>query len=137
MIGLFKKHLANISKGDVLNIDTIRTIVTECEVIVHRRPITAILTDSRDIEALTPMHFLAPAADHTSGFWTAFRKDYLSLLHHRAKWRKTKDDLKENDIVVMVEEPMETRENHDTIPIRPSCTKNGGQTIRWKSIRSR
>ena len=61
---MFKKQFANISKGDVLNIDTLRTIVIECEAIINRRPITTVSTDSRDIEALTPMHFLAPAADH-------------------------------------------------------------------------
>ena len=39
-----------------------------------------------------------------NGFWTAFKKDYLSLLHHRAKWRTTKEDLKVDDIVVMVDD---------------------------------
>ena len=93
---------------------------------------THISTDSKDIGALTPNHFLSPAAaaaseealvdfiltpggdelrttwkraiSRVNGFWNSFRKDYLTLLHQRPKWTKTKRDLKASDLVIVVDE---------------------------------
>ena len=130
-MGLFKRHLAGVSKGDVLHYDTFNTIVVEIEGILNRRPLTQISTDSKDTEALTPNHFLAPATASAStepvvnstaveaeaarsswkraqsrinAFWKVFRTEYLSLLHSRCKWRKSKEDLKEGDLVLLVDE---------------------------------
>ena len=134
MVGLFKKTLAGISKGDVLHYDTFTTAVTEAEGILNRRPLTHISTDSRDMEALTPNHLLCPsvmllkqqpevlAADETAegarnswrraqsrinSFWKAFKRDYLSLLHSRPKWRKSSENLKINDLVILVDDSSE------------------------------
>ena len=131
VVGLFKKQLAGVSKGDVLHYDTFNTIIVEIEGILNRRPLTQISTDSRDTEALTPNHFLAPATASAStepvvnstaaeaetarsswkraqsrinAFWKVFKTEYLSLLHSRCKWRKSKEDLKEGDLVLLVDE---------------------------------
>ena len=39
-----------------------------------------------------------------NAFWKGWRRDYLSLLHDRSKWRRTKDDLKSGDVVILVDE---------------------------------
>ena len=134
VVGLFKKTLAGISKGDVMHFDAFVTAVTEAEGILNRRPLTHIFTDSRDMEALTPNHLLCPATIHLqhqpevrtadddasgvrnswkraqsriNSFWKDFRRDYLSLLHSRPKWRKTSENLKIDDLVILVDDSSE------------------------------
>ena len=135
IIGLFKKHLTAALLGDAPRFDTFATVVTEIESIMNRRPLTQISTDSRDGKALTPMDLLCPAsssadrrifvgaanADVLNGvryswkqaqcrvnqFWKAFKRDYLSLLHSRSKWRSSKENLKKDDMVILVDETVE------------------------------
>ena len=134
VVGLFKKTLSGISKGDVLHFDTFATAVTEAEGILNRRPLTHLSTDSRDMEALTPNHLLCPSIIHlrdqpeveaskdaaenarsswqraqsrVNSFWREFRRDYLSLLHSRPKWRKTSENLKIDDLVIIVDDAVE------------------------------
>ena len=40
-------------------------------------------------------------------FWKAFKRDYLSLLHSRPKWRKTKENLKNGDLVILVDDTVD------------------------------
>ena len=135
MVGLFKKHLATTLSGDAMNVDTFNTVIVEIEAILNRRPLTILSSDSRDMEPLTPAKILYPATfrnihpttiptneelkddltttwkraqSRVNSFWKAWRRDYLSLLHDRKKWTKTKDDLKKDDIVILVDESKET-----------------------------
>ena len=135
IIGLFKKHLTSALLGDTPKYDTFTTTVAEIEAIMNRRPLTQISTDSKDNHAITPMDLLCPAtsskdrrifigaanADAIKGvrnswrqaqsrvnqFWKAFKRDYLSLLHSRSKWRSSKENLKKDDIVILVDETVE------------------------------
>ena len=135
IIGLFKKHLSAALLGDAPKYDTFTTTVTEIEAIMNRRPLTQISTDSKDSKAITPMDLLCPASatsdrrifvgaantDAVNGvrnswkqaqsrvnqFWKAFKRDYLSLLHSRSKWRSSKENLKKDDIVILVDETVE------------------------------
>ena len=135
MNGLFKKHLTAALLGDTPKFDTFATTVTEIEAIMNRRPITQISTDSRDTKAITPMDLLCPATStsdrkifvgaantgavhglrnswkqaqsRVNQFWKAFKRDYLSLLHSRSKWRKSAVNLKKDDIVILVDETIE------------------------------
>ena len=131
VVGLFKRTLSGISKGDVLHYDTFATAVVEAEGILNRRPLTHISTDSKDMEALTPTHLLSPSTIHltdqpevraskdaaegarnswqraqsrVNAFWKDFKRDYLSLLHSRSKWRKTNENLKVDDLVILVDD---------------------------------
>ena len=83
------------------------------------------------MEALTPNHILCPATSTTaveglvntiadkeedlrsswrkavsrvSGFWKAFKNDYLQLLHNRQKWTKSRMNLKKGDLVIIVDD---------------------------------
>ena len=131
VVGLFKKHLANIVSGHTLQFDTFNTIVVEVEGILNRRPLTQISTDSKDSEALTPNHILCPASvghaterlvdavdtkgddirsswkkavARINGFWKAFKSEYLQLLHHRQKWTQSRMNLKKGDLVIIVDD---------------------------------
>ena len=132
VVGLFKKHLAAIEKDDSLHIETFTTVITEIEAIVNRRPLTAISTDSRDTEAITPAHILYPATiahsstrtfpysitteaekmryswkraqARISAFRKSFRGEYLTMLHNRPKWQKTMRNLAVGDIVIITDE---------------------------------
>ena len=109
----------------------------EIEGILNRRPLTILSTDSRDLEPLSPAHILHPATfkatdpatfpvdnemaeelssawkraqSRVNAFWKAWKRDYLSLLHNRKKWTKTRDDLKVGDVVILVDESVSRSE---------------------------
>ena len=132
VVGLFKRHIAAQSILDPLHIDTLSTLIVEIESIINRRPLTAISTDPRDCEPLTPAHFLYPSVvAHSSAtivptasldvseghraswrrvqarvnsFWNVWKKEYISTLHERKKWTTTKRDLQVDDLVILVDE---------------------------------
>ena len=132
IIGLFKKHLKVVCNGDPLHVDVLNTVIVEIEGIVNRRPLTAVSADPKDCAALTPNHILAPAAtpsssnivipnvptteaerlrctwkraqDRVNSFWKTWSKEYLTTLHPRAKWRKTRRDAAVDDLVLLVDE---------------------------------
>ena len=131
VVGMFKKHLGKVASGDALQYDVFNTFIAEVEGILNRRPLTQISTDSKDVEALTPNHILAPASveltqerlvdviddkgenvraswrkavARINGFWKAFKSDYLQLLHQRQKWKDSRMNLKKGDLVIIVDE---------------------------------
>ena len=66
-VGLFKRHLAALSVGDEVHIDTFNTVMIQIEGILNRRPLTAVSPSADDSEALTPAHILYPSfASHQS-----------------------------------------------------------------------
>ena len=130
IIGMFKRHLACVLSGEIQHIETFTTMIVEIEGVLNRRPLTAVSSDSRDSEALTPNHLLAPASvradtnvisvigapdakdtkeawkraqSGVNSFWKKWRTEYLALLHQRQKWTGSKENLKVNDIVIIVE----------------------------------
>ena len=137
IIGMFKRHLACVLAGEVPHLETFTTTITEIEGVMNKRPLTALSTDPRDTEALTPNHILAPASAGTSAkgevpmrivngeetreawrqaqggvnaFWKKWRSEYLTLLHSRQKWTGSKENLKINDFVILVEDGMHRNE---------------------------
>jgi len=134
VVGLFKRHLKALAVGDAVHVETFNTILVQIEGILNRRPLTAVSAAASDCEALTPANILYPAfASHQScvitpeddtrsttdwrsafrkaqarvnAFWKTWAKDYLSLLHTRSRWRKTSDDIKPNELVLVVDEQM-------------------------------
>ena len=133
LIGLFKRHLGALALGDEVHVDTFNTVLIQIEGILNRRPLTALSPSADDHEPLTPAHILYPAfTSHQScvpdvattsstntyrsnfakaqsrvnAFWKAWSRDYLTLLHSRQKWRKTRADLRPGELVLVVDEQM-------------------------------
>ena len=118
--------------GNNIHVETFNTILIQIEGILNRRPLTAVSPAADDCEALTPAHILYPsfsshqscvitpqdpsrstrdmrgaflkAQSRINSFWKSWSSDYLTLLHSRSKWRRTKRELKEGDLVMLVDE---------------------------------
>lgn len=97
---------------------------------MNDRPITKLSDDIIDLEALTPNHilflkgkpFLSPGlfdvhdlyikrrgkqVQYISDlFWKSWVREYLTLLQEREKWNKTKNNLKPQDIVIIMDPTM-------------------------------
>ena len=43
------------------------------------------------------------AQSRVNSFWNSWSKDYLSLLHNRSKWRVTREELKQDELVLVVD----------------------------------
>ena len=48
----------------------------------------------------------AKSQSTVNAFWEAWSKHYLHLLHNRQKWKKTRDDLKIGELVLIVNEQL-------------------------------
>ena len=49
-------------------------------------------------------HSWVQAQGKINSFWKRFKHDYVSLLHQRSKWRKNFENIKVNDLVVLIDE---------------------------------
>ena len=129
MVRSVKRVLNVIAGGSVMTDESLSTLLTEVERIVNSRPITAVSSDPRDLEALTPHHLLTGRTDatlplgkfiHADGyrkswrlvglkadqFWSRWVKEYLPLLQHREKWLVPKRNLRVGDLVLIAGESM-------------------------------
>ena len=128
MVRSVKRVLNVIAGGLVMTDESLSTLLTEVERIVNSRPITAVSSDPRDLEALTPHHLLTGRTDatlplgkfiHADGyrkswrlvglkadqFWSRRVKEYLPLLQHREKWLVPKRNLRVGDLVLIAANP--------------------------------
>ena len=110
-----------------LNDETLQTLMCEVESIVNTRPITRCSNDVNDPSPLSPNHLLlmrgveniSPGqfteadmyrrrwrhVQHMANeFWRRWTREYLVLLQKSRKWHEAKRNLKENDLVMIVEE---------------------------------
>ena len=126
-----KDILKMIMQRERISYDAFHTVLVAVEAILNRRPITQVSSDPNDVSALTPSDILYPGMDvpsgsylftpasptseqmqsawrigvqHVNSFWLAWRKNYVSSLQQRQKWRSTKDDLKLGQLVLVVDD---------------------------------
>ena len=122
-----RKLLNFLLHQKVLDDESLYTFMCEVENILNGRPITPVSDDPKDLEALTPNHLLiyrsaqplAPGifseADTYSRkrwklvqhlatqFWYRWKKEYIRTLQSRQKWNQPERNLRENDLVLLVD----------------------------------
>jgi transposase InsO family protein len=110
-----------------LNDEGLATLLCEVESILNGRPLTPTSDDPNDLSALTPNHLLLLRSGETCPpgtfsqtdnyvrrrwrqiqyladiFWKRWTKEYLPLLQSRQTWLKEKRNVKEGDLVLLVE----------------------------------
>jgi len=111
----------------LLSHEALRTVFAEVTSILNSRPICPSSDDPADLDALTPNHFLLHkhnisippgvfdkddllsrrqwrhAQFLANCFWSRWIREYLPLLQARPKWFKPKRNLKEGDLVLLVD----------------------------------
>ncbi len=123
-----KEVLSALMTDKVLTDQQLYTLLTEVERILNSRPLTHISDHIDDLEALTPNHILlglhrrwsficeiderdtfsrkkyrqvlAIAAE----FWKRWRREYLPKLTTRSKWRQHTENIKEGQLVLLVDD---------------------------------
>lgn len=122
----FKFHLKRITGSQKFNFEEFSTVLIRIEGVLNSRPISAMSEDPSDITALTPGHFLRgapitafpePSPTKTSlvnrwdklkalhhQFAIRWKEDYLKSLHNRYKWKNTLPNLKQGDLVVIMDD---------------------------------
>ena len=107
--------------------EILRTTLCLVEQSLNARPITAVITNPLDLEALTPNHFIlgqhaasfpslsfeenfghkkrfARAQSYANAIWTRWMREYVPSLNRRAKWHNQSDvKLKAGDLVWVIE----------------------------------
>ena len=124
LIGMSKRTIYSIVGSKRLNDECFHTVICQVEGILNSRPLSPVSSDCNNLEALTPSHFLnrhvlqppstleitAVTSKQTKRmykqcrecleqFWRRLLKEYLPTLRTRSKWHKTFDQLKEGDVV--------------------------------------
>ncbi|XP_058443677.1 uncharacterized protein LOC131425643 [Malaya genurostris] len=123
-----KGHMRKVIGNSILRADEFQTVVTQIEACLNSRPITQMSNDHRDLEALTPGHFLIQRSltaipepnlteipdnrlskwqrlqQFTQTIWKRWSTDYLSDLQNRNKWSRRKNNLHIGTMVLIKEE---------------------------------
>ena len=127
LIGMSKRLLFNIAGSRKLQEDSFSTLICQVEALLNSRALTSVSSDIRDVESLTPGHFLTgittglPSYTTISSndrgtrklrnnvnsimneFWTRLLKEYLPTLRQRRKWHSTVDGIEVGDMVWILE----------------------------------
>ena len=123
-----RKVLNALLTEHVLDDEGLHTLLCEVESVLNSRPLTAVSSDSRDSEPLTPNHLLLLRGGHlppgvftddheptrrwrkiqclAERFWIRWRREYLPLLQKRQKWNIRQKNLGPGDIVLMIDEAL-------------------------------
>lgn len=122
-----KYHLKRVLGSQKLTFEEFSTLLCQIEACLNSRPICT-LTENPDDSYLTPGHFLIGGSllsrpqtdpDHMSltmrwqliqamnkQFWKRWSTEYLQQLQSRTKWRTVKENLKQDDVVLIKEDNM-------------------------------
>ncbi|GFX87631.1 integrase catalytic domain-containing protein [Trichonephila clavipes] len=127
-----KYHLKRVVSGSNLTYEEFLTVCIQIEGILNSRPLCPLSSNSDDLNALTPAHFLI-GRSMTSVvepnlielkendlkkwqritrlvqlIWNKWHRCYLSELQQRNKWQFKKQNVKVGDLVVLIEDNMPT-----------------------------
>lgn len=123
-----KYHLKRVIGDQTLTFEELSTVLYQIEACLNSRPLAPLSNDPNDVTVITPGHFLTGRAlvtpvesvdntinrDHISrwtmlqkmknDFWKVWSTEYLSRLQQRSKWKTTKENVMEGDVVLLKEE---------------------------------
>ena len=124
LIGMSQRFLYSIVGSKRINDECFHTVICQVEGILNSRPLSPVSSDYKDLSALTPSHFLIghvlqppstleiaavslkqtkhmwkQCRECVEQFWRRLLKEYLPTLRTRSKWHQTFDQLKEGDVV--------------------------------------
>ena len=123
-----RKILGVLVKEQILDDESLQTLMCEAECIINGRPLTKVSDDPNDLEPLTPNHLLLlrhdtslPPGLFVKGdiysrrrwrqvqyladlFWKRWKKEYLPLLQERQKWFRPRKNFAVGDTVIVVDE---------------------------------
>ncbi|GFV08064.1 integrase catalytic domain-containing protein [Trichonephila clavipes] len=127
-----KYHLKRVVSGSNLTYEEFLTVCIQIEGILNSRPLCLLSSNSDDLNALTPAHFLI-GRSMTSVvepnlielkenalkkwqritrlvqlIWNKWHRCYLSELQQRNKWQFKKQNVNVGDLVVLIEDNMPT-----------------------------
>ena len=125
-VKIAKAHLKRIIGTQLLTYEELITFTTQIEGAMNSRPLTPLSGLPDDLEILTPGHFLVggslthipePSAtqclDHLTHwrlvqgmfhhFWERWAREYLHTLQQRLKWTRKTTNLKEGDMVFILD----------------------------------
>lgn len=125
----FKHHLRRTVGDQKLTPNQLYTVLTRIEACLNSRPIVPLSDDPSDLQPLTPGHFIAgrpllqrPLADDVEHlpenrltnwgrcqklmqvFWRRWKEEHLVAMQTRTKWHKICQNVKVNDIVIILDE---------------------------------
>ena len=127
LIGMSKRLFFDIAGSRKLQEDSFSTLICQVEALLNSRPSTSVSSDIRDVESLTPGHFLTgmttglpsdttiSSNDRETGklwnnvnsimmeFWKRLLKEYLPTLRQRRKWHSTVEGIEVGDMVLILE----------------------------------
>ena len=129
MIRTVRRVFNSVVRNVVLDDYKLHTLFCEVEAVVNGRPLTPASDDPKDLDVLTPSHFLTPMRSSATlppttsskrdehgdrwryvqhladKFWARWTREYLPQIQHRQKW--TNDSLpnvQPGELVLLVDE---------------------------------
>ncbi|XP_062537729.1 uncharacterized protein LOC134206065 [Armigeres subalbatus] len=120
-----KKHLVAVLGSEAATYEQLSTVLAQVEACLNSRPLCPLSTNPDNYDALTPGHFLVgqplnliPEPDvrhisvnrldkwqllhkHTTNIWNRWRDEYVANLQPRTKWRTTKANVREDQLVLV------------------------------------
>lgn len=123
-----KYHLKRVLTNQSLTYEQYSTVFAKVSAVLNSRPLVPLTDDPTDLNYLTPAHavqgerIVQPLGTNVShiplnrvrqykimeklhqDFWQTWRRDYLTTLQNRTKWTSQKENLKENDFVLIKED---------------------------------